>query len=307
MSVEKSRKSAVATVGLGVMLILGLGQPVSAQQAFPNQVLIEMMIFEIKYENFRDLGMHYEWTREQGRIGNSVLDLPTLLGTEINNLVGVPGEGVGEIVFRAINSKYGELHATLKALIKAQKARLLSQPRILTQEGYEATIRTSERIPYLVKNSTSGGFTYAYQEEQAGLIVKVTPMDYSVEDGFITLKLNPVVNVYTHDITIENLKMPVIEERAANVTLRIPSGSTFAIGGLFQDIESEAYEGVPILSDIPLLGLMFRNHHTKKLRSELVIFVTPVMIGMDDSYSSAVGQPSRFGDWRDTTPMPETP
>jgi len=297
----------MAVIGLALVLFLGLCQPVPAQQAAPNQVLIEMLIFEIKYENFRDLGMHYEWTREEGRIRNSVLDLPTLVGTEINNLVGVPGEGVGEIVFRAINSKYGELHMTLKALIKAQKARLLSQPRILTQEGYEATIKTAERIPYLVKNSTVGGFTYAYQEEEAGLIVKVTPLDYNAQDGFITLKLNPVVNVYTHDITIENLKMPVIEERAANVTLRIPSGSTFAIGGLFQDVESEAYEGVPYLSEIPVLGMLFKNQHTKKMRSELVIFVTPVIIGLEDSYSSAVGQPSRFGDWRDTSPMPETP
>lgn len=282
-------------------------QPPEAPQEY--QVLIEMLMFEIQYENFKDLGLKYEWFPESGRVNRSILDLPLLSGTELINVGNVlKGEGHTEIVARLVQGKYGELHMTLKTLMKSHKARLLSQPRILTQLEKPATIATNEEIPYLVKGSTKAGFAWTYQQAEAGISVNVLAKDYNPETGFITLELKPSVRAHTSNVTIENLQMPIIEERSADVKVRIPSGSMYVIGGMFRDIEDESWEGVPVLSDIPVLGALFKSKHYRKIRSELVIFVTPIIIGLNETYAPAIDQPSRFGEWKANTPMPkETP
>jgi len=292
------------------LLLFGL-HPCHAQTAVPAggeyQVLIDMLIFEVQYENYKDLGLQWDYfeTGSEFALGDIVgaggadwLLNSSRIALPIDEAI-IQSEGMGGLAVALVHEDYGALKLTLQALARSKKAKLLSQPRILTQLGSTASIRTQEKIPYLIKQAAGNNVFYVFAFADAGLDVEVgVGQDYDPEEGSITLMLYPRVQVHTRDIDYENLELPVIETREAFVTLKIPSGRIFIIGGLFRDVEDESWQGVPILGDIPLLGYLFRNKHTRKIRSELVIFVTPRIIRFDEKYTTSIQSPSRFGEWK---------
>jgi type II secretory pathway component GspD/PulD (secretin) len=76
---------------------------------------------------------------------------------------------------------------------------------------------------------------------------------------------------------------PIINTRKAQSTLRVHSGETIVIAGLFEDIDSTTLTKVPFLGDIPILGEVFRNREKSHVRDEIVFLITPHLVGDDDT------------------------
>jgi len=72
---------------------------------------------------------------------------------------------------------------------------------------------------------------------------------------------------------------PALKTRWASTTIHVESGATVVIGGLIQDRTQVVTQGLPILSEIPVLGYLFKSTRIRKEESELVIFVTPYLVG----------------------------
>lgn len=162
------------------------------------------------------------------------------------------------------------LDMAISALQTKGKARVISSPKITTQNNMEAAIMQGRQIPVqTVQNNT---ITVRYIP--AALELKVTPQ--ITAKGDVICKLD-IKNNAADFANLVNGIPPIITQTTKN-TIMVKDGGTIVIGGLYRVEESENREGVPLLSKIPILGNLFRNSSKTGNKRELLIFVTPRII-----------------------------
>ena len=124
--------------------------------------------------------------------------------------------------------------------------------------------------------------TIAY--EDVGVILEVTPRINP--DGFVKLEVAPEISsLTTSSVTIsEGVNAPIINSRRATTTVTVQDGHTIVIGGLITTQDEERQQKLPIIGDIPGLGMLFRTNTIIKNRTELLIILTPhVLRNVGDS------------------------
>ncbi|MCW3061450.1 MAG: type and secretion system protein, partial [Capsulimonas sp.] len=121
-----------------------------------------------------------------------------------------------------------------------------------------------------------------------GVKLSVTPLTGG--NGEITTRISPEVS----NITELDLQtgLPVLSTRRADTTVRIKDGETIAIGGLSLDQEQTTRSKIPILGDIPLIGNLFRSKSESRVRTELVVFVTPHILTAEDLSTAPATTPA---------------
>ena len=212
--------------------------------------------------------------------------------------VGSPGIAAGGTtwgkLFHVVNETRGAFTLKLDALIREGKARILSRPRISCQSGKEAKLLVGGEVPILsgsVTPGTSGstsvgattGGTVEYKEY--GIILNVKPV---LEDsGRIHLNLEVAVSEVGDEVKTDYALAYKITKRTASTELFLDDGQTMAIGGLIKKKSSEDLKKVPWLSDVPVLGVFFRQKTTAQGSSsgtsfaedtELFITLTPRVV-----------------------------
>jgi type II secretory pathway component GspD/PulD (secretin) len=116
----------------------------------------------------------------------------------------------------------------------------------------------------------AGQQIFDIREVPVGIVLLCRPRVNT--EGFVTLKVNPVVSTITSFFGPE--RIPQTASREANSTIRVRDGETFAIGGLIRDEDRQNVSKVPILGDLPLVGQLFRNNFREKRRTDVTIFLT---------------------------------
>ena len=198
-----------------------------------------------------------------------------------------------------------ELTAILTALVQNDKARILSEPRLVTASGKEARSFVGVEIPYLKTSSigtTTGVSSVTVEYREVGVLLKMTPSvhtQYAHQAGKITTVMEAEISEVN---TIDGLDVPVgssivlvpaFDVRKANTEVTTTSGDTIFIAGLIQSKDTENVEGVPGLSKIPVLGRLFRTPTLTNEKTELVITVSPELVpdsGKERAYRQAVEQ-----------------
>ena len=139
-------------------------------------------------------------------------------------------------------------------------------------------------LPYVTTTTTtpaSGPTTTAESVNfiDVGVKLFVTPTIHT--DDFITMKIKPEVSSVTSSLTSSNNnKIPIVETSEAETVVTVKDGVTIVIGGLIKDEKLSTVRKIPILGDLPLVGLAFRNQEQSMKKTELVIFLTPkIMTG----------------------------
>ena len=118
--------------------------------------------------------------------------------------------------------------------------------------------------------------------KEVGVELEVTP--HLTKDGKIKLHIKPVFSVYVTDVPLTlvgasiTMPQPVVDKREADTTALVKSGDTVVIGGLRKEEVTEEVTKVPVLSEIPLLGNLFKFKGEQTVNSELVVFITPKVI-----------------------------
>ncbi len=216
----------------------------------------------------------------QGQVGPEISqDLTTNAGighTPRGYMVNLPATqqntGIGISMGNILGSF--NLDAALTAAENSGKARIISTPRITTQNKVAAEIKQGVQLPY--QTVSNGTVTVAFKD--AGLSLKVTP---TITDAG-TVLMQVVVDNSSPDfgnvVGTGAAAVPPINTQSAQTSVLVKDGSTTVIGGIYQGQESLAKQNTPFLSQIPVLGLLFKNNTTRNSTTELLIFITPRIV-----------------------------
>lgn len=214
------------------------------------QIMIESKIVEIARDSEKDLGITWSSGGKTDESGNLILGQITF----------------GELTGGGYFERRGLIQATLDALIKEGKTNVLSNPKILTLDGKESIILAGSKIP-IWERDEEGIQTIRYID--VGLNMTIIPR-LSI-DGKITMDCN---------IKIESIGTmliqgyPVINSRQERAIIRSPLGITNVIGGLITSEEIETIKKLPILSELPIIGELFKFTNRTKKRTEIIILIT---------------------------------
>lgn len=166
--------------------------------------------------------------------------------------------------------------ATLADLENKQVLQILAEPTITTLSGEKANFLSGGEFPFPVIQGSSGGLTsITIQFRSYGVKVEFTPVVNA--DGTIELKVAPEVSAldYTNAVTISGYTIPALSTRKVDTQVTVNSGQSFAISGLLDKRTTDLFANTPGISNVPILGLLFRSKTTTHTNSELVIVVTP--------------------------------
>jgi len=176
----------------------------------------------------------------------------------------------GTINFGIIRD-FADLDVTLQALEQRQKANIISNPKISTVNNREARILVGQEIPLVVQDEAGNAIT---ELKKIGIELRVTP--YINQGDLITLDLHPEVS----DLASQSSGSGgiIINTSEADTRVMVKDGETAVIGGMVRQNETEVVRGVPVLSQIPVVGGIFRSKSKSDAKRELVIFVTPRIV-----------------------------
>ena len=180
--------------------------------------------------------------------------------------------------------------AVLSFLNQSSEAQVVSTPRLVTLDNETATISVITGYPIVNVTAstanTTGGSSITYSN--VGTILQVTPR--ITANDFIWLKVVPDVSSFAGQQTIssggQTYTPDIFESRHIETQVLIPNAHTLVMGGLVQDNPNASYTKVPILGDIPVLGLAFRSEKKSMQKDNLLIFITPTIIQNTDFKSA---------------------
>jgi type IV pilus secretin PilQ/predicted competence protein len=264
-----------------------------------SQVEIEARIVVTSRNFTRDLGIQWGFNQSQtSATGNTttlafpnsmVLNgqgVPSQGGVAADNIA--PGSGIGtagrgyavNLPAAGFNSAIGismgniigsfNLDLALTALERQGRGRLLSTPKVTTQNNQAASIKQGVQIP--IQTVANNTVTVSFKD--AVLTLDVTPQ--ITEAGTVILTLS----VENNSADFANLVngIPPINTQSAKTQVLVRDGATAVIGGIYQSNEQTAQQSTPFLGKVPILGYLFRNRFVTSTNNELLLFITPRII-----------------------------
>jgi type IV pilus assembly protein PilQ len=254
------------------------GGDVSLNQAFGNQT---GLVFP---SNIGIAGGAYDTTATPTQ-GLSPLAAQTTVPNFAVNLPAAAGAGAGGalgLTFGSVDGNYN-LNVRLSAAESTGAIKLISSPRVLTLDNHAARISQGTQIPY--SQVSAQGVQTAFQT--AVLELNVTP--HVTADGAVSMKVNVTRNEPDFSRTGAN-GQPTILKREAQTELLISDGHTAVIGGIYTRNSTRTVDQVPLLGDIPILGLLFQRRRNSDNRNELLIFLTPRIVNREQAMMSSASQ-----------------
>jgi type IV pilus secretin PilQ/predicted competence protein len=183
--------------------------------------------------------------------------------------VNLPASGVNSGIGISLGSILGNfnLDAALTALEKQGRGRILSTPKVTTQNNHAAEIKQGVQIP--IQTFANNTVTTTFKD--AVLTLRVTPQ--ITEAGTVILDLEVENN--SADFANEVQGIPPINTQSAKTNVLVRDGATAVIGGIYQSNEQTSQNETPFLSKIPILGYLFRERLVTTSNNELLLFITP--------------------------------
>jgi pilus assembly protein CpaC len=172
------------------------------------------------------------------------------------------------------------LGATIEALESKGLVETLAEPNLLAKNGKQASFLAGGEYPYPVAQSTGtgGAAPITIMFKQYGVLLNFIPT--ITPRGSIRLQVAPEVSAldFTNAIEIGGFTVPAISVRRVKTEVELQDGQSFAIGGLLDNRETETFNKIPFLGDIPILGKFFQSISKNKTNSELIVIVTPEFV-----------------------------
>jgi general secretion pathway protein D len=187
----------------------------------------------------------------------------------------------GTLQFGALVGRSKELLAFLNLSENTSRARILSEPSLIATDSIPATLNVGTQVPVQVSSSTtvagSSTVTNTISSRDTGVTLQVNARVNP--SGVVTLVINQEVS--SPGAGAGSLT-PSFNQQVVQTQVTVQDGDTIAIGGLISDSSTNNASGIPYLSRVPGLGLLFGNKSTSHSRNELIIFMTPHVI-LDES------------------------
>ncbi|MEO8604819.1 MAG: secretin N-terminal domain-containing protein, partial [bacterium] len=249
------------------------------------QVYVEAIIMEVRLNTQRALGIELQGA---AGTGNGVLIGRTNFAS-INNALAAPQTLPGLLAAAASNQTIrlpdGTVVPAQALIITAAEGNndvnILSAPNILTTDNQEAEIVVGQNVPFIASTSTSetnlGNVFNQVERRDVGITLRITPQ--ISEGGMVRLQIFEEVSALTQNALINASTLgPVTTIRSATTSVVVRDKQTVVIGGLISDGTDNRENSVPFISDIPVIGNLFRSTTGMREKINLLIFLTPHII-----------------------------
>lgn len=232
------------------------------------QVELSAHIVTINEKSLRELGVKWNLAEatEAGKVGQV-----TTLGADLS--VPSATTHVGFNIGR-INGRLLDLE--LSALEQKQQVDIIASPRLLASHMQPASIKQGSEIPYQVSSGESGATSVEFKEAVLGM--EVTPV--VLPGGRVRLKLHISENMPGQVLQQADGETLAIDKQEIETQVEVKSGETLALGGIFSQKNKTGSDSVPGLGKIPWIGQLFRHDGKDNERRELVVFITPRLVGI---------------------------
>jgi len=190
-----------------------------------------------------------------------------------------------------LSEKY-DLGVLIKALSTRGLFQSLAEPNLVAESGKEASFLAGGEFPIPIAQS-GGGNGITVQFKEFGVRLSFTPV---VEGDRIHLQVKPEVSTldFANAVQFSGFRIPALISRKTSTELELRNGQTFAIAGLMNNTMTSTMTKIPGIGDIPILGYLFRSKAAQKNRTELVVMITPILLG--DGSTGVTNQLPRLKD-----------
>lgn len=236
------------------------------------QVLIEARIVELNVDSDleKEVDLFYERTGTDKLTGD--LSLLDQIGTKLGVAGAAPNTGQGGISDSQIWANGNEtLNLFIRYLETNGQAKILSAPNLIIQRGKEGSIVTGREVPILSQTSSSGGVTTSTEFKSVGIKLSVKPT--MIAGDRIRLEVNPEVSTVIGFSVAGDVSNPIIAVRQARTELEVKDGQLISMAGLLQSTDRDTRRRTPGLSNIPLLGALFKSDRRQSEQTQLIIFL----------------------------------
>jgi general secretion pathway protein D len=234
----------------------------------PLQVLIEATIAEVTLND--DLRYGLQWFFNSG---SSTFVFST------------QPDGVVASIFPGFNYLFSgqDAQVVLNALTEITDVNVISSPQLMVLNNQSARLQVGDQVPIPVQQAVSvlgldAPLVNTIQFRDTGVILEVTPRVNN--NGVVLLDIVQEVSDVA-PTTSSTLEAPTIQQRRIESSVVVRSNEPVALGGLIRDSNRSGRSGIPILSDIPLLGNLFKTTSNNKNRTELLVLITPRVVATD--------------------------
>ena len=260
------------------------------------QVLVDSRIVTVTTTYAYELGVQFGISASQNRanansgtsigtsgsIGSARSQAATGTGSTLN--VGLPaGNPAGAIGLAIARLPFGTLlDLELSAAEEEGQTEVISSPRVITSNQHKAKILSGRELPYTSTTISDGVATTTVQFKEVVLELEVTPQitpDDRINLDLFVKKDSPDTSGEVIGI-LESGNVPIFRNEVQTRVL-VDNGETIVLGGVYEQTQGKTTRRVPLLADIPILGVLFRNSVETNDKSELLIFVTPKIIKDD--------------------------
>jgi len=260
------------------------------------QVLVEAVIAEVSTTKSSELGIQF--TDNLTGTGAGPIVSSQFPGTGANVLdiftqvspVNALGNGLNLAV--GTGKRFGLL---LRALASDNKTNVLSTPSIITLDNVEAEIVVGQNVPFVTgSQQTTGGLANPFQtiqRQDVGLTLKVKPQ-INEGDAIQLDIIQETSNISTD--TVAGSSDIITNKRSIKTTVLADDGDIVVLGGLISDDLQEGETKVPVLGDIPIVGGLFRSQTVTKVKTNLMVFIHPVILRTAKSGSQYAGRKYNF-------------
>ncbi len=253
------------------------------------QVLVESLIVEVRADKAEEFGI--QWQGPIGSRGDGTIGfLGTNFGTGGNNILTLQTQGAGGAVLPGRGLNFGAFARTGgvytlsvlgRFLQENGDGNILSTPTLLTLDNEEAKIVVGQNVPFITGQYTSGttastGNVNPFQtieRRDVGLTLRVRPQ--ISENGTVRLQIYQEVSSISPTVNSSGL---ITNKRSIESNVLVEDGNIVVLGGLLQDEFSSNADKVPGLGDLPILGHLFRSEGRKRNKSNLMVFLRPVVV-----------------------------
>lgn len=268
----------------------------------PPMVKVKMLIAEVDLSSLEEFGVEVgvqdSLVFDRGLLpfasataGDNPLFRETLAGQGLTSF-GTgrvsSDNGVGGLVLAAGSES---INVLVRALQSRNVLRVLSKPQLVTLENLQGTIAVGQRVPRITgsaQNQFNGGIVNEVEDVEVGVILSMTPrvspdgmivMAIDIEKSSLAIGGDGVVVAVSDGVAVEQFP---INNTQAQSTIMARSGQTVVFSGLIQETKSNTVNGIPILSDIPVIGPLFKFERDTAQRTELMIIMTPYLVDGDE-------------------------
>jgi pilus assembly protein CpaC len=240
------------------------------------QVNLEVRVLEVSRNAGRELGVSWAYRNHSGSGAG-------IIGDGVNITDGIltagglfaTGNAPFATVIANVLDKGVDVDVIIRALEDKRLARRLAEPNLTALSGETASFLAGGEVPIPVDQEDD---TITVEYKEFGVKLNFTPV--VLDNSKINLRLNPEVSEVdpTQSIRLNDLQLPAFTTRKASTVVELRDGQSFAIAGLLQANNRKLQSQIPWLSQIPVLGALFRSSSFIKNETDLVIIVTPRLV-----------------------------